>query len=274
MSDTATDRQKHRLKYIDLCAYVLGVINRKMLEERFDVKEAWATKDLKAYRDRAEHNLVYQPGLKAYKATDWFSPVYEHTSGEALSLLCNGEQTVVCAPSLAERRTSYTIKATNPDLSTISPLLRATFLRNKCKVSYLSRSSGESTRIIVPHSVIKTGSFSYVRAYDEQSNEYRSFKLNRVIKSTLLRDKPEVYQSLEKDREWNTYVSIDVRLNSDVENKQAIEFDYGLENGKLTIHTKAALVMFFLNDWGIAPLEYPNLPAALFPLRVHSIKTM
>lgn len=274
MNETAVNRQKQRLQYIDLCAYVLGVINRDMMMERFEIKKVWATNDLKTYREQAEHNLVYDHALRAYKATNWFSPLFEHAPEDAISLICHGEQVVKCSRNITNRPITYSIMASTPNLQAVSALLKATNLSHKCKISYFSRSSGKTERVVAPHSLIKTGSFVYVRAFDQHSDEFRSFKLNRVLDSSFLPEKHEPYQTIENDISWNTEVELDIRVNSGVENQETIEFDYGLEEGKLILRVKEALIMYFLNDWGIAPKGYPELPPELFPLKVLSQKAL
>ena len=56
------------------------------------------------------------------------------------------------------------------------------------------------------------------------------------------------------------------------ENKEAIEFDYGLTKRKLEVTVKKALIMYFLMDWGIAPIDEENPSPILFPLVIDSIK--
>lgn len=68
------------------------------------------------------------------------------------------------------------------------------------------------------------------------------------------------------DKDWNMDVCVTIKVN----NKESIEFDYGLVNGKLEITIKKALLMYFLVDWNIAPQGYDSLPSILFPLKVES----
>lgn len=118
----------------------------------------------------------------------------------------------------------------------------------------------------------KTRSFIYVRAFDHKTGEFRSFKLNRVIssKSSDIDVKPNQTRSFDKD--WNDEVEIIIGINGSHQNADAIVFDNGMENEKITVRLKKALVFFFLADWNIAPLEYPHLPETLFPLKVIEVK--
>lgn len=271
MSNLADERQLQRLQYIDLCAYVLGFVNRKSLMNCFDVKEAWATKDFTAYQMRSGGNLIYDHGMKAYKPVQHFNPVFKHDINDVIELICEGKQSFICEPRFANNAYSYSIKNIEPHLANIYSVFRSIHLGNNVDVDYISRSSGKTSRLIAPHSLIKTGCFAYVRAFDHLSGEFRSFKLNRIIGSKHVNSKPIECERKNSDDEWNRDVRVVIAVNGNLENKEAIEFDYGLIDGKLEITIKKALLMYFLMDWNIAPEGFDNLPSELFPLRVDSI---
>ncbi|PHS59772.1 MAG: hypothetical protein COB00_17400 [Alcanivorax sp.] len=268
MENTSDIRQEQRLRYIDLCAYILGAINRRKLMSRFDIKEAWSTRDFKRYQEMSPHNLVYDHGLRAYKPTKWFSPCFEHDTQDAIDLIYDGTQRITCEQKFAQFEKGYSIPTVLPKLPIVAPILRALNLNEKVEIEYLSRSSGKSKRTIAPHSLIKTGNFIYVRAFDHKTGEFRSFKLNRVMRSHDSDVRVEQNQIKVVDREWNQEIDVVVGINGNPENPDTIAFDYGLKNGKITIRLKQALIPFFLADWNIAPLEYDNLPDTLFPLKV------
>ncbi len=274
MDSLKSKRQEQRLQYIDLCAYVLGYVNRKLLISRFDIKEVWATQDINQYQKISANSLVYDHKLRAYKPVDWFAPFFEHESIEAIELLTSGTQQIICEEYIAKKSYSYAISNVQPKLKNIHHLLRALYLEKQVEIEYISRSSGRSTRTIAPHSLIKTGCFYYIRAYDYKSKGFRSFKLNRVVKSTVLENNtPSENESLIADDEWNNTVQLKVVVNPNqsTDTIESIEFDFGLINGEINIEIKKALVYFFLMDWNIAPIEYRELPAILFPLMLDSI---
>lgn len=271
MSDLAQERQLQRLKYIDLCAYVLGFINRKSLMNRFEVKEAWATRDFGAYQELSGDRLIYDHAMKGYRPADWFSPLYNHQSTDAIQLLSEGSQKIVCEEGFIHNSYSYSIKAVEPKLDKIYNVLRALNLKKKVYVEYLSRSSGKQQRLIAPHSLIRTGCFEYVRAFDHKSGEFRTFKLNRIISSKLVDHAPSLEQEKSSDHEWNQLVTLHIVANEGLTDKEAIEYDFGLINGELTIVLKKAMIMYFLMDWNIAPMEFSNLPPILFPLKLVAV---
>lgn len=272
MSDLAQERQLQRLQYIDLCAYILGFVNRKFLMNRFDIKQAWATKDFAAYQVKSGDSLVYDHGLKAYKPVEWFTPLFDHSFDDAVQLMCEGKQSVLCEPKFAGNAYSYAIRSVKPKLENIFNVFRALHLSKKVEIEYISRTSGKTSRLIAPHSLIKTGCFVYVRGFDHLSGEFRSFKLNRAVKSRFVASKPLDGQTKLADKEWNLDVYVILKVNEKLGYKESIEFDYGLVDGKLEVTIKKALLMFFLMDWNIAPQGYDSLPPLLFPLKVETIE--
>jgi len=272
MSDLAQERQLQRLQYIDLCAYILGFVNRKFLMNRFDVKQAWATKDFTAYQTKSGDSLVYDHGLKAYKPVEWFTPIFEHSVDDAIQLICEGKQSVLCEPTFAGNAYSYAIQSVKPNLVNIFNIFRALHLSTKVEIEYISRTSGKTSRLIAPHSLIKTGCFVYVRGFDHLSGEFRSFKLNRTLNSKLVESRPLESQTKLADKEWNMDIRVIIKANEKLDNKESIEFDYGLVDGRLEITIKKALLMYFLMDWNIAPMGFDSLPPILFPLKVDESK--
>ena len=188
------ERQQQRLNYIDLCALVLGCVSRKLLMSRFDVKEATASKDFKTYQEISGERLKYSHQLRAYTPVEWFSPLFEHPVEHALDLIGKGSQSVTCEPSIVGNIYTQRLQSSLPVLGNISSIFRGLYLRKKVEIAYISQTSGESTRLIVPHSLVATGTSTYVRAFDHKTGEFRSFKLNRVISSKLTDYPPEFKQ--------------------------------------------------------------------------------
>lgn len=271
MSELAHLRQKKRLEYIDLCAYVLGVVNRTNLMNRFNVATALASKDISLYQKESNSQLTYDHKLKGYTPKSNFSPLYTHSFSNAFSLIGSGKQLITVQPELVDNMPNYDIQGAYPDLDNIYHVFRALNLKTAVHIQYYSRSSGFNPRVIFPHSLLKTGTHTYVRSFDKLSQSFRSFKLNRISQSS---SSPEPYSSTyhrDNDIDWSNEVMLDIRIHPDVKYKETINFDYGMDNGVLTVYLKKCLLHYFLMDWNIAPLDYKNLPSTLFPLYLHDI---
>lgn len=267
------ERGIERLRFIDLCAFVLGGVQRKTLMDRFDISGVYATKDFARYQSESGDRLKYDNSLKQYIPVDWFTPLYEHDSENALMLVSRGVQPVKCEPNLYEHFQENEVPKVELDLTKIAPVLRATYRAKKAEIAYISRSSGKSKRLIVPHSVVTVGNFYYLRAFDHKSGEFRNFKLNRITSSDFFDYQPEPKMMIAADTEWQSKLHVTLTANKGHKHPEALETDYGLVNGEITVSVRKAMLHYFLMDWNIAPLGYNDLPPELFQLQVSSISS-
>lgn len=269
MSEFSVDRQKQRLVFIDLCAYVLGYVNRSLLMNRFNIKEVTASKDLKTYQEKTA-NLLYENSISAYKPVPWFTPHYEHELKDALLLLSESKQEVIVNDILNKPTYILNLPVNTADLSKVNPVLRALSLKGIVEIEYASRSSGLSTRHIAPHTLIQMGSFCYVRAFDRLKSEFRTFKLNRIVNASVSMRTVEPLESIESDIEWHQEIEVTIVPNGN-EHIDTLTLDYHLKENKMIVKLKKPVLMYFLMGWNIAPLEYKKLPYTLFPLKVSHI---
>lgn len=270
-SDLKKERQAERLKFIDLCAYVLGYVNRSLLTARFNIKGTYATTDIKEYQEQSLGRLSYNTSLKAYEPVDRFKPMFDHLHEDAFMLISEGTQKICFIPKLLDSQVAISIHGLEPKLELVAPVLRAIGRGLKVEIDYISNSSGQTKRLIAPHSLITAGNFKYVRAFDHKTGEFRSFKLNRIMHARLTNEKIDIEMQKNSDPDWNEVVTLVLRANQSLKHKEAIEFDYGMVNGELEVPIKKALLPFFLMDWNIAPQNQPNLPPVRFPLEIFKI---
>ena len=272
MSEFSIDRQQQRLAFIDLCAYVLGYVTRGQLMTRFNIKQATASSDLTTYQQHS-NNLTYDHRLRSYKPVVAFSPLYPHSLADALLLITEGKQQVICDTRKSELAYGFKLPIAQPELIKVNAVLRALTTEQLVEIEYISRNSGHSTRKIIPHTLILTGSFSYIRGFDRLRGEFRTFKLNRIIKSSLQHSITAPSETADQDVEWQQDIELTITSN-DAHGNEAVDYDYGLINNQRVIRLKKAVLMYFLMDWNIAPLGFEQLPSLLFPLKVESIKEL
>lgn len=272
--DLKQARQLERLKYIDLCAYVLGYVNRKFIMDRFDVSGAYASRDIVEYQRRYDERLKMDNRLKRYVQASYFLPVFQHDVKEALDLVEKGTFTKTCLVNNRQGLTSEMAPTIYPKLEIIAPLLVALCSKNKVEVVYFSRSSGKTQRLLVPHSLFASGHFYYVRAFDHKSGEFRSFKLNRFVECHLVQ--ASIVATMEKvnDIDWNTKLKVTIGINPNTSHPETIEYDYGVFNGIKELTVSKALLPYCLTEWNIASKDYANLPPELFPLTVLDTKEL
>ncbi|MDC6684783.1 WYL domain-containing protein, partial [Leclercia adecarboxylata] len=123
-------------------------------------------------------------------------------------------------------------------------------LRLEC--DYVSFTTPEAeTRLIAPHTLIYTGMRWHVRAYCEKNKDYRDFVLSRFRGVPELMD-DGTENTREQDPGWSTQVQVIIELDSRLPEQQAIiETDYGMQDGRLVIETRDALVQYVLQRYQI-----------------------
>ena len=135
--------------------------------------------------------------------------------------------------------------------------------QRRLEVDYFSVSNPDDDgRIIVPHHFVYTGLRWHLRAYCEKNGDYRDFVLSRF------RGQPELLDSsphgADQDRAWNTFVDLilkpDPRLNR--AKQEALEQDYGMVKGQLTITVRAPLVQYQLQEMQVNVKMLDGTPEA------------
>ena len=140
-----------------------------------------------------------------------------------------------------------------PDLDILAAVSRAIYARKPLTVSYVSINSGESTREIVPHSLVNTGLRWHTRAYCRTHKAFRDFVLTRI---TSAEDAPgginSAVESLEQDEQWNQDVALELIAHPRAVHPRPIELDYGLEPGQsIKLSVRAATAGYLLRRWGV-----------------------
>ena len=108
------------------------------------------------------------------------------------------------------------------------------------------------TRLIAPHTLIYTGMRWHLRAYCEKNRDYRDFVLSRFRGVPELMDDETEY-ARELDPGWSTKVQVIIEPDSRLkpEQKSIIETDYAMQDGRLVIETRGALVQYVLQRYQI-----------------------
>ena len=143
-----------------------------------------------------------------------------------------------------------------PDKAVLAQIIRAIRNHNKLQVSYHSLSNRESAqqRILEPHSLVSTGLRWHVRAYNEETYDFRDFVLSRFVGAQVL---PEMAESSPQyDDDWMELVTLKLAPHPQLgEQKRAsLLIDYhctgGLESeleGELIeIKVRRALIAYVL----------------------------
>lgn len=242
-----------RYRLIETVAWWEGRLTTNHLMQSFGISRQQASKDINTYINyHAPDNLVYDRHLKGYVPTQHFAPQFIDDSATAYLRLLN--QNHERAPHIDGLTLAYAhIEVLDvPDRSirpeVLRPLLKACRDHLRLECEYVSfRTPGGETRLIAPHTLVYTGMRWHVRAYCEKNGDYRDFVLSRF------RDTPELMDDrTEKGRDldigWNTPVSVILEPDSRLkpEQRAILAADYGMEDNRLVIETRGALVQYVL----------------------------
>lgn len=253
-----------RHKAIELLGYWEGLVNTTQLMQHFSVSRTQAQKYFKSYQADYPENLLYDNSLKGFKPSEKFTSHFISSDvNEYLDWLNNtGELTAtIYNTRLIHASLSLPVRQVLPEV--MRGLISAIKHQKRLEVDYVSLAnpSGEG-RIIQPHTFVKTGLRWHLRAFDEKHQQFRDFVLSRF------RGQPEILDNATHnaalDIAWNSNIEMifspDSRLTA--AQKNVIEQDYQMQNGKLVTMTRAALAQYLLQDMQVNIKFHDAIPEA------------
>lgn len=257
-----------RYRFIETLALWEGRLTTRHLCDTFGIGRQQASKDINNYiREVGPGNLEYDKFLKGYKPTAEFKPrVTQGLADEYLHLMARNNELMNVFESLSLNVAnvevlSLPVRDVKPEV--LRPIMQAARQQKRLDVDYVSLNHPDREgRIIVPHTLVYSGLRWHVRAWCEKNGEYRDFVLSRFRGIPEIMDDSE--HGLEEDTEWNTHVVVriapDPRLQ--LQQREVVEMDYGMENGVLEVPTRARLVTYVLQLLHIEPNELADDPTA------------
>ena len=148
-----------------------------------------------------------------------------------------------------------------PNKEVLAQITRAIRGNNKLSVSYHSLSGRDSSkeRGLEPHSLVNTGLRWHVRAYSEETYDFRDFVLSRFVSATCLDELAESNQQYDDD--WVESVTLQLSPHPKLdETKQAsLLLDFGAGDKKIVIEVRRALIAYALQRLGVDTSEDHSL---------------
>ena len=243
--------QRERLGFLELRAYFTGELRRADIESRFGIKPAASSRDLSAYRELEPGNLDYDVAARCYRPTRSFKPLFEFSTDRVLAWLLQGFGDGLELRLRKPAPCDGPGNLVRPDLAILASVTRAMCARRALKVSYLSFSSGSSTRELVPVALADNGLRWHVRAFDRSNSRFGDFVLTRIVKVKEVEGPIEDCESLAADEQWSRVVELEVVPHPGVRFAPSVEADYAMEGGVLRLHSRAALAGYTLRRWSI-----------------------
>lgn len=258
-----------RYRFIEITVLWEGRLTTTMLMECFGISRQQASKDINQYNGGiAPDNLEYDRFLKGYKPAAGFKPVLTlGSSDEYLRLLSQRQPPEAGVMSLASERL-HTLILKVPESHRLEPaivrgIVAAVRHNLRTEVEYVSFTNPHpSKRVLAPHSLIFSGVRWYVRAFCEKRRAYRDFVLSRFRGEVTALG--ESSQSIAEDREWNTPLKLKIVPDPELSPAQQdiVAYDYGMQDGCLSVETNAALVDYVVKLLRIAPDNPAQRPEA------------
>jgi WYL domain len=249
---------RQRLQYIELMAYYTGVVTRSDVAKAFAISDAAATKDLKFYSDIAPENLLYKHAVFGFVPSIEFKEVFADLSPATVLPMIESNLTVAGGPNQDESVfgipvESMVLPSRLPDKTVLAQINRAIHNKKKLQVSYhsLSKKDSKQKRIIEPHSLVNTGFRWHVRAYNEDTFDFRDFVLSRFVSAECLDTGAE--SSAQYDDDWTEIISVQLTPHPklDGEKQSSLLIDYGSDDDVITIKVRRALIGYLLQQLSV-----------------------
>lgn len=249
--DTLTHAQRERLAFIDFSLQYFGHVARTDLIQRFKTGLAASTRDFSAYRELAPSNLELVHQTKSYHRTQQFKPLFKHDPEVILTSLSRGFGNGISSGIQPSEQCFDAVRLIHPDADIIAALMRAIHNKQPVRCGYVSVTSGEAQREIVPHSIVNNGHRWHVRAFDRKHQQFRDFVCTRFTSVQLLNADINTIEGRQYDEQWNTKVQLTLTPHPSIVQSLAIEMDYDMQNGQLDLTIRAALVGYLLRQWQV-----------------------
>lgn len=259
--DGITQSQRERLFHIDFRAQFLGSIARVNIVRRFAVGEAAATRDLALYRSLAPDNLDFDQRAKLYRRAAGFLPIFEHDPVRTLTAVSEGLGDDAAGEIGPHVRTEHPLRLNAPDITIIAAVCRAIAENAALRVRYVSLTSGERERTIMPFALVDTGARWHTRAYDNERGRHLDFVLTRIVSASAAMPCAEYERLREDDAQWMRMVDLELVPHPGLEKPDVIRRDYAMESGVLRVRLRAAVVGYALLHWGVDATEDHSLSA-------------
>ncbi|MFT5807163.1 MAG: hypothetical protein ACI9LG_001454 [Moritella dasanensis] len=257
--------QRERLAFIDFSLQYFGQISRTDLINHFMTGLASGTRDFTLYKALAAENLLLVHQTKQYFRTSDFNPLFSHNPETILTSLCRGFGDGITCDIKPSEQCFDAVRLVHPNSETIAALMRAIRHHQPVHCHYVSLSSGESQRELLPHAIINNGHRWHVRAFDRKSNEFRDFVCTRFIHIEVLDQPINTGETRDCDKQWNTLLPILLVPHPNLIHPLAIELDYGMCDGVLKLEVRSALLGYLMQQWhvdcsldrSLDPRQYP-----------------
>lgn len=249
---------RQRLQYIEIMAYYTGLVTRSDVATAFGLSDAAATKDLKLYGDLAPNNLIYRHNVFGFVPAESFQPVFTDLAPARVLPMIAANLATTAGPY--EDLPIYGVSVERlplpqrlPEAAVVAQIIRAIRGGTRLSAVYYSLSDRDNRepRILEPHALVNTGLRWHVRAYSEDTYDFRDFVLSRFVEAVQLEELAE--SSAQYDDDWMEFVTLRLSPHPKLELQQraALMIDYRSENDVIALSVRRALIAYVLQNLAV-----------------------
>lgn len=247
---------ERRNAFIEFRVFWHGRINRADLIDTFGISLQQASLDLAGYADKWKRNLIYDKSQRAYIRGKAFKPRFIRPSAEDYlahlravdqGLVSHDQSWISVFPSYGATPTPA--RGVAPE--TLRDVLAAIHAPAALEITYQSMSRPEpSARWIEPHALAFDGFRWHARAFCQNDHVFKDFLLSRIVE---IGAQGPATADLHTDADWHNEAVLEIGPHPDLSptQRRAIEMDYGMEEGKVKIPVRRALLFYALKRLGL-----------------------
>jgi len=258
---------RQRLQYIEIMAFYTGVVTRSDIARTFGLSDAAATKDINLYNQIAPKNLIYKHSVFGFIPSEHFKAVIANLSPRITLPMIANNLTMVGGANQAHLVYGIPVEPLPlptrlPTKEILAEIIRATKHHKKLQVEYLSLSdrhdaapnshgNNDNQRIIEPHALINTGLRWHVRAYNNDTFDFRDFVLSRISAATMLDIKAE--SSPEFDDDWVDLITVKLTPHPKLSERKrkSLLLDYDAKDEIIELTVRGSLLGYLLQKLSV-----------------------
>ncbi len=242
---------RERLAFLERVAWWQGAVNRSDLREVFGISAAQASADLQLYQQLNPGALAYNLKAKRYESSPSMNCVlHEPHLGDAIRQFLGERSPAPVLGSPGERADTRVDLSVVPMRFAPAQVERHLFLAvsgaRRVQIRYWSvRSSRAAMREIAPHALGHDGYRWHARAWCFEDEVFKDFVLSRIEEAEW---PGEPFKPPVDDEAWQRFVEVELVPNRSLDKaqRQAIERDYGMKGGRLTLKVREAMLEYCL----------------------------
>jgi hypothetical protein len=235
-----------RLRWLDGRLQWHASFQRNEFVKLFGISPQQASSDIASYQALAPGNARLDPADKIYRRIPGFKPLFDN---DALVWLARsaeeGDPSVIGCESLL-------LPSRRVDDAIMAVLYEAYSGRTAMVIEYQSMTSrSPSERTICPHHIVDTGDRLHLRAWDDRRKVFADFVIGRIAAARP--DPSYPWVDAVADIEWSETVKVVLGPADGLSPSQrsAVEMDYGMAGGKVSLVTRKALLVYLLERLGL-----------------------